>query len=359
MRPVLRGNRVRLKHLNASGTWPSGNARWYYRPKGQKAQPLPDLPHDHPAFLAAYAAAAGLSRPPAPTPRTGTIGAGCVAFLASDTYLSKSPATRAIWRRGCDDIRQRYGAAILRDLEERHIRADLARLKPHPYNQRLKVWRAACKWWAEVGLLMTDPSQGIKKKAPPKSTGHEPWTAADVAKFRQRWPIEAPERLAFELLHWTGARMSDAVRLSEGMIDAEGWMTYRQQKTGGEVSIPITAPAPDFAAQDGHLLAAMDARPQRHAVLMVTAFGTARSIKAASAWFSAAARAAGIAGKSAHGLRKYRAIIMAERGATTHQIAAWTGHESLSEVQHYSSRADKRRILTGTDQERKSSNSAS
>lgn len=344
---------MRLKHLNASGAWPSGNTRWYYRPKGQKATPLPDLPHDHPDFLAAYAAAAGMSKPPAPSPRTGTIAAACVAFLASDTYLSKSASTRAIWRRGCDDIRARYGAAVLRDLETRHIRADLARLKPNPHNQRLKVWRAACKWWEEVGLIQTDPSQGIKRKAPPKTDGHQPWTAADVAAFRDHWPVDTPERLAFELLHWTGARMSDAVRLSEGMIDADGWLTYRQQKTGGEVCIPITAAAPDFAAQDGNLTAAMDARPQRHAVLVTTAFGAARSIKAASAWFSAAARAAGIHGKSAHGLRKYRAIVMAEGGATTHQIAAWTGHESLSEVQHYSRRADKRRILSGTDQEHK------
>lgn len=48
---------VRLKGLNASGRWPSGNVRYYYRPAGQKGIAMPDLPKDHPDFLAAYARA--------------------------------------------------------------------------------------------------------------------------------------------------------------------------------------------------------------------------------------------------------------------------------------------------------------
>ncbi|MFT4013372.1 MAG: tyrosine-type recombinase/integrase [Paracoccus sp. (in: a-proteobacteria)] len=78
-----------------------------------------------------------------------------------------------------------------------------------------------------------------------------------------------------------------------------------------------------------------------------------RSEKAFSSWFAEAATAAGIAEKSGHGLRKSRAMALAEAGATSHQIATWTGHESLSEVQGYSKAADRKRILSGTDQEQK------
>ena len=60
-----------------------------------------------------------------------------------------------------------------------------------------------------------------------------------------------------------------------------------------------------------------------------------------------AARKAGIEGKSAHGLRVACATRLAERGASTHQIAAWTGHKSLSEVAHYSREADAKRLLDG------------
>lgn len=357
--PVRRGHGLRLKHLNASGYWPSGNTRYYYRPKGQKGIAMPDLPPDHPRFLAAYSAAAGTDAAPMPTaPRTGSIGAACVAFLASDEYLSRAPSTRAVWRRMIDDIRTRYGSGRLADLRTNHIRADLARLGPHPANNRLKVWRAMSKWWLEVGLVKTNEAAAIAKRTTARTDGHEPWTATDITSFRDHWPIGTAERLAFELLQWTGARMSDAVRLSETMIDREGWITFRQKKTGGEVSIPLFASPPDFAdpAERDHLIAALEAREARHLVLMVTQHGKPRSIKGASSWFARSARAAGVE-KSAHGLRKYRAELMAERGATAHQIGAWTGHESLSEVQRYASKANRRRILSGTTDERKSSNS--
>ena len=80
---------------------------------------------------------------------------------------------------------------------------------------------------------------------------------------------------------------------------------------------------------------------------LTTIAGSARSVKAMGMWFSGAAKAAGVIGKTAHGLRKSRATLLAEAGATEHQIAAWTGHESLSEVRRYTRKADKRRILSG------------
>ncbi|ARO14454.1 Tyrosine recombinase [Ketogulonicigenium robustum] len=161
-----------------------------------------------------------------------------------------------------------------------------------------------------------------------------------------------------ELLYWTGARMSDAVRISEGMVGRDGWLTFNQQKTGGEVSIPVMTPAPKFAdpTDQALLIDALNARPQRHVVIMVTEHGKPRSIKGASTWFSEAASTAGLVGKTAHGLRKARASSLAENGATTHQIGAWTGHESLAEIDHYSRKAERRRILMGTSDERDSSN---
>lgn len=349
---------VKLKHLNRAGCFPSGNERLYYRPKGQKGAAMPDLPQDHPAFLAAYAAAAGLSVAPMPAPRTGTIGAAVAAFLASDEYLMKSAGTRAHWRGALDRIRKDYGHAMLKDLAAKHIQADIAKMKPHPANNRLKVWRAACTWWVDTMLLTGNPAAEVKRRRLPKSRGFKFWTEDDVATFRDHWALETPERLAFELLHWTGARMSDAVRLTEGNIGRDGWLTYSQGKTGADVHIPIRADAPAYSEPSGQvmLLAAMDSRPVRHAVLMVTTFGKARSIKAASAWFAGAARAAGISGKSAHGLRKRRANIMSENGASTKQTAAWLGHESLAMVQHYSRGADLRKTIMGTGGEQKSSN---
>lgn len=147
--------------------------------------------------------------------------------------------------------------------------------------------------------------------------------------------------------------MSDAISLGAGMVSVDGWITFRQQKTGGEVSIPFDRALPDFADQSDlvHLHTAISVRPTKHMTFIVTSFGSSRSHKGASQWFARATRNAGISGKSAHGLRKSRAITLAENGATTHQIAAWTGHESLSEVEHYSRAAKRKRILSSTKTE--------
>ena len=255
-------------------------------------------------------------------------------------------------------MRKNYGSGLLKHLTQQHIQKDLAKLRPHPANNRLKVWRAACGWWTENAMLTVNPAEKIKRRKVPRSGGFKFWTESDVATFRAHWSLNSAERLAMELLHWTGARMSDAVRITEGMIGREGWLTYTQEKTGTDVHVPIRVLAPAYSEPHGQamLLAAMDARPARHAVLMVTHFGAARSIKAASAWFAKATRAAGINEKSAHGLRKRRANIMSENGASTKQTAAWLGHESLAMVQHYSRGADLRKTIMGTGGEQKSSN---
>ena len=52
-----------FKHLNRAGVWPSGNPRWYYRPKGEKGVALPDFPHADARFIEAYDDAAFRSFP--------------------------------------------------------------------------------------------------------------------------------------------------------------------------------------------------------------------------------------------------------------------------------------------------------
>ncbi|WP_338147736.1 tyrosine-type recombinase/integrase [Neoroseomonas terrae] len=57
------------------------------------------------------------------------------------------------------------------------------------------------------------------------------------------------------------------------------------------------------------------------------------------------AREAGIpSGLAPHGLRKARCRPLAEAGATTHQIAAVTGHKNLKEVETYTRAAEQARM---------------
>ncbi|WP_424988433.1 tyrosine-type recombinase/integrase [Microbulbifer sp. S227A] len=145
--------------------------------------------------------------------------------------------------------------------------------------------------------------------------------------------------------------------MGPGNVDHAGWLVFRQQKTGGEVAIPFDRALPDFAetmSDDLALLhAALDAREGRHMTWIITVHSRSRGVKAAGQWLAAKARAAGVPGRSAHGLRKSRARALAEAGGTSAQIGAWTGHESLSEIERYIRNFSIRRVLSSTKNEQK------
>lgn len=337
--PSRRG--IRLKGLKRYSV--NGRDYVYHRASGL---PLPsDIPESDPAFLAAYLEAENAK------PKTRN-GPGSIESIANEMrkgghFRTLSAAyQKLIWREVAKII-EKGGHVPAAQVRQKHILADIQGMAPNAANKRLKAWRLLCK---QAGSTAAD---GIKAVPTQKTQGHAPWEAADIASFRATWPIDTMQRLAFELVFWTGARVSDAVRLGPGMVDKAGWLTFRQKKTGGQVSVPFDRALPDFADAETleYLHSAIAANP-RHMTFITTEKGAARTEKGASQWIAKAARKAGVTGKAAHGLRKSRAISLAENGATTHQIAAWTGHETLAEVEHYSKAAQKKRLLSGAEGER-------
>jgi site-specific recombinase XerD len=318
----------------------SGVVRWkYHRASGA---PLPvGVSEDDPAFLDAYLAAerSGPARPVA-----GSIRAAWEAMMRGRSWSALSVSYRALLEREGRAILKRGGHVPIRQITADHVERDMRGLSPHAANKRLRAWRALMKHALTEGAIRRDPTDHISRRSAPKSEPHAPWTEDEIAAFRAHWPLGSAEREAFEILHYTGARMSDAVRLGEGMVSKDGWITFRQKKTGDEVSIPFRRALPGFveAGDRDALEAAL--RPG-HMVWMVTRAGSPRSHKAASAWFAAKAREAGVM-KTAHGLRSARAIKLVEGGAIPHQVGAWTGHRSLSEIEHYSRAVNRKKLLT-------------
>lgn len=335
------GMGVRLKGIRRVRD-ASGVVRWkYHRATGA---PLPaGIPEDDPAFLDAYLAA---ERSGPQKPVAGSIRAAWEGMMRSRAWARLSVSYRALLEREGRAIIKRGGHVPIRQITADHVERDMHGLSAHAANKRLRAWRALMKHARNAGAIRRDPTDQIRRRAAPKAESHAPWSEDEIAAFRARWPIGTAEREAFEILHYTGARMSDAVRLGEGMVSREGWITFRQKKTGDEVSIPFRRALPAFVDPADRY--AMDAavRPG-HLTWMVTRAGASRSHKAASAWFAAKAREAGVM-NSAHGLRATRAVKLAEAGATTHQIGAWTGHRSLSEIEHYSRDASRKKLLDCT-----------
>lgn len=349
-RGIRTGNRaIRLKGLFLH---PSG-AKYHRARRGgrQVYTRLPDLPLDHPDFLAAFAAAArGQEAPPAWAPET--IGSTWRAALASDLLHSYSESYRSIIRRQAALICGRGGHVKAAAVAERHIRADL-RDASNPA-ARLKAWRFWTRYCLERGWLETDPSAPIRLRLR-AGDGHPMWTRDEIEAFRAAWPIGTTARAIMELGFWTGARIGDLCLIGPPHVGRDGVLAFRQSKTGALAFVPWTCPLPSWATAmepDRDLCHAAITRPDRTMTWLQTAAGRTRSHKAAGHLLATACRKIGLE-RSAHGLRKARAAALAESGATPAQIGAWTGHQSLSEITHYTRQMDRRASVRGTPAEQK------
>lgn len=344
MRQILRSERVKLPRVHR--VWKGGTLHKYHRVTRVK---LPvDVPEDHPAFVAAWTAEE--ARRPAPRESgTGTITAAWRAFKTTARWRNLGTVYRATMTRHAEAALVQYGEAPIADLRAAHITADLAKLDPHPANARLKMWRLLCGYAKASGLSRVNATDGIRKQRGKPAQKRAPWDAAEVAKYRATWAVGTPQWKCFELLYWTGARTNDAVRLSRSMVDAGGFLVFRQSKTGHEALVPWTSALPDWAA---HMEADREALHQSldgRGFTFLEVGGRCRSAKGLSNLISAAAEKAGITGKTAHGLRATRLTLIAEAGGSAHAIMSWGGHRTLSEAEQYTREADRRRVLSGTE----------
>jgi len=251
-----------------------------------------------------------------------------------------------------------YGKAAVCQLERRHILKDLSRFDGHPQRNHLKMWRHFAKWLVVNYGFEVDPTDGIKRADVAKSDGHTPWTLQDVRQFRAHFGLPDPARLLFELLYWTGGRVSDMTHIGRGNITDDGWLSFNQIKTGNPAWVPYARQLPDFALSKAADLAllhkAINAAPAKHMAFVVTVNGASRSTNAVSHWFSERSGCAGIAcGKTAHGLRKLRAEEWASAGATGPMMMAWQGWETMSECDGYIKKYNRQASLMSTDEERK------
>ncbi|MBO9466003.1 tyrosine-type recombinase/integrase [Tropicibacter sp. R15_0] len=315
---------------------PDGRRYVYRRVKGRLI-PLPDLPENDPAFLEAY-----LDDENAIT-LDGTLGALIGDFMASNDFKSRKVTTQTVWRRRLKHIQNQYGKSPVSKLTKTHVQKALNKLTPGAARSERTIWRALMAYAVLMGWRDDNPAKDVDIQKS-KTTPHATRTKEDVATFRKIWTIGTPERQAFEVIFWTGARCVDAVKIGWQNVE-NGVLEFVQEKTGGLAYVPITAPVASFLEKDRTLFL-RSASPEM--LFILTSAGKARSVKALSMFVSRAARDAELTNKTAHGLRKARAVILAENGWTPHQIGAWTGHESLQEIAHYTRDANKWAMVVET-----------
>ena len=307
--------------------------RHYFRRPGYPRTALPGEPGSA-AFVAAYAAALAGERAPIGTPpERGSVAALIVAYLGSDEFLALAEGTRRSRRRLLDAFREKLGERPYKGVTTDELRGVVVAVSgPQARRNRRKAALALWRFAKDRRWVERNPAADIRLVTP-KSDGYAPWTEADVTAFRKRWPGGTRQRLALELMLGTGQRRGDVVRMGRQHL-RDGRIRIQQSKTAAVVNVPVH---PDLKPE---LAAAAD-----RLTFLLTEAGRPFTAAGFGNWFRDAARAAGVTAPG-HGLRKLAATRLADAGCTPHEIAAVTGHKTLSEVERYTRSADQTRLAT-------------
>jgi integrase len=328
--------RIRLKYLHCF-TDRHGQARYYFRYRGQQ-WPIPAPGTE--GFATAYdALLARIKATPFAIGRNvefmpGSLGWAIERFLGSPLYNERAETTRRNYRRVLDQLRQKYGAGFLRDLEPRHVRKfrnEIAETSTTAADIAMSLISALWEFATEQLELElgADPTYGVKR-VHKVAHEHEPWPPELIERFLRE--ARPSLRLAVKLALYTGQRRSDLVKMKWSQFDGE-YIEVRQQKTGTPLSIPCHKA----------LRTELESMPRVAETILIGERGRSLTGKSLGALVRQALREMGVNGYAIHGLRKNAAVALADAGCEVFEIAAITGHLSLEMVQHYAKRRDQRR----------------
>jgi integrase len=197
---------------------------------------------------------------------------------------------------------------IMASLDARASRPAIAR-------NFLGTLRTLFQWALSREHVNEDPTVSIKLESI-KTDGFHTWSAAELATFEAHWPIGTRQRLAYDLMLWTGLRRGDAARVGPQHV-FDGSIVIEPEKTkkhGTTVSIRILPP-----------LARSIASTPIGDTFILNDYGKPFAKVSFGGWFKTACDAAGVPGR-AHGLRKALAVKLAESGATDREIGAILGN---------------------------------
>lgn len=311
---------------------------WYVR-KGRGPRIRLRSQYDTQTFWTEYRAALDGAPKPSKAAKAQSLQWGIDRYRASSAWAALAIATRrqsenifrAVIKTAGEDALSAITAETIKAGRERRAAA------PHAANNFLKTMRRFFKWAADPqggALVSSNPTLGVKLLKGKNKDGFHTWTNEEITRFEERWPIGTRERLALDLLLYTGLSRGDVVRLGRQHVSG-GVITFRMEKERGDgVVYPPVLPV---------LASTIAATKTGDLTFLVSERGTPMVKESFGNWFREACRQAGCPG-SAHGLRKAGATRAAENGATVNQLMALFGWRTEKMALVYTRKADRRRL---------------
>jgi integrase len=314
-----------------------GKPRHYLRRPGRAPIALPGLPWS-PEFMDAYVAAINNSLPVIigiRRTRPGTVEEAVARYLGSGAFAGLAPSTRGMRKTILERFRVEHGEKRIDKLQREHVARIISKLRPHAQRHLLKSLRGLMAFALIDGIVATDPTVGVKLARAKDTGGYVMWPVDCIERYRAAHQLGTRARLAIELLYGTVQRRGDVIKLGRQHVQ-NSILSLRQQKTGVDIDIPVLP----------ELRTAIDAMPGNgHLTFLVTEHGKPFTSAGFGNWFRDMCSQAGIPKNlSSHGLRKAGATRLAEHGCTDHEIMAWGGWKTLSEVQRYTRAASRKRL---------------
>jgi site-specific recombinase XerD len=288
-----------------------------------------------PEFQAEYQAALGGSAIVAPRKSgAGTLGWLWDRYRETQVWAKLSPATRRQRENIMRPVLEMSGKMPLSDMTRKTVVAGRDRRASTPAMARhfVDTLHGLFQWAVDAEHVAVDPTERVKVEKP-QTEGFAVWTNEEVERFRVAYPLGTRERVAFDLLYYTGLRRGDVARVGRQHV-RDGVLMLSTAKTGEKVSIRILS----------ELATTLAAGPCGDLTFIVSErTGRAFTKESFGNWFREVCTAAGCTG-SAHGLRKALATRLANEGATVHELEALFGWRGGGMAALYTRTADRTRL---------------
>ena len=211
--------------------------------------------------------------------------------------------------------------------------------RPGAADNLIKSIRAVYSWAIERDEISHNPAAGIAPINRNPKGGAKPWTPADLKAFKDTHPEGTTAYLWLTLQAFTACRIGDAIWLGrdqEVTHNGQTWLEWQPRKKGSApVSIPML-PTLFKATRAAKIVGPTYILNEKG-----KPFASTEALRVrVQRWCIAA----GLSGRSSHGVRKAVAELMAESGCSQHQIMAVMAHTEARTSEIYT-KGVQRRLL--------------
>jgi integrase len=151
-------------------------------------------------------------------------------------------------RRLLQRIDAQFGHLTIPEVERPEFRArvydwrDAMADTPAECERTIRLLNRSLAWGVDRGHLRENRLEGVRYRwrRDPRRRADITWSPAQIGAIR---PYLGPIADAFELSLWTGLRQGDVLKLEQGALGSDGWLSLMPEKTAARTGIRVCLPA--------------------------------------------------------------------------------------------------------------------